>query len=205
MLDPTPFSASYYSLRRQPVVPRGKRIQEEVICRSVQRGGRKYPQSLQLPTRPDREGRGRFQSAKRSREGQWELGMDFRLRESAWGGHIESYRAELDEQQHIDLLQTMHVAKPYMRQILEHSANVRQKIVVCCSIQFIKYFEPMDERREIFYFCSRAERALSNYFIEEALDRCFHKILQSVETFVRNGSGWSISHIRYIDLRRGIY
>ena len=134
----------------------------------------------------------------------FETAMEFQLRESAHQGFVKSYRAELDEE-YVDPQHTMLIAKPLMKRLLEHSDIIRQRIVVCFAILFIKYFEPADERREIFYFSSRSERVLSNYFIEDALDRCFRKILEGIDNFIRNGSGWSILHIKQIDLNIGVY
>ena len=75
----------------------------------------------------------------------------------------------------MDPQHTMHIAKPLMKRFLENSDIIRQRIVVCFAIFFIKYFDPADERREIFYFSSRSERVLSNYFIEEAFRPLFSK------------------------------
>ena len=128
--------------------------------------------------------------------------MLFSLRENAHRGFLLSYRANLN-QDFVDPQQTMSTAKPYIHQIL-HSANIiRQKIVICFSIIFVKLFGEVDEHRETFYFCSRCEQVLSNFLISEAIDRCFTKILESIENFVRNGSGWSILKIEFIDLHVG--
>ena len=45
---------------------------------------------------------------------------------------------------------------------------------------------------------------LSNFFINDAIDRCFRKFLESIDNFLRNGSGWSILSIEFIDLHVGI-
>lgn len=57
-----------------------------------------------------------------------------------------------------------------------------------------------DEIMQAFYFCSHAERILSSHQINAAIDSCFMKILNSIENFIRNGSGWQINHVTYIDL-----
>ena len=109
--------------------------------------------------------------------------MLFSLRENAHRGFLLSYRANLN-QDFVDPQQTMSTAKPYIHQIL-HSANIiRQKIVICFSIIFVKLFGEVDEHRETFYFCSRCEQVLFNFFINEAIDRCFSKILENIENFV---------------------
>ena len=67
----------------------------------------------------------------------------------------------------------------------------------------MKLFGEVDEHRETFYFCSRCEQILSNFLINEAIDWCFSKILESIENFVRNGNGWSILRIEFIDQHVG--
>lgn len=128
--------------------------------------------------------------------------MYFELRESAHQGFLKSYRALLDEN-HIDPQTTMSTAKPIIKTLLITNNTVRQRVVLCLSILFIKFFDDIDIRKESFYFASKAERILSDYFIDGAIDRCFAKILMSIDNFIRNGSGWSILHIQYIDLHIG--
>ena len=129
--------------------------------------------------------------------------MIFELRDHAHQGFLKSYRAQLGSN-YIDPHDTMQSAKPYIRRILESSEILRQRIVICFSILFIKFFDIEDERQEVFYFCSRSEHVLSNFFIDDAIDRCFRKIVENIDTFLRNGSGWTILYINFIDIHIGI-
>ena len=98
--------------------------------------------------------------------------MNFELRERAHRGYISSYRANLDAD-FIDPQETMSRAKTLIHRILTNTNIIRQKIVICFSIIFVKLFGEADEHRANFYFCSRCEQVLSNFFIDEAIDNCY--------------------------------
>ena len=128
--------------------------------------------------------------------------MQFELRDRAHRGYISSYRAILDAG-FIDPQETMSIAKPLIRRILTNTNIVRQKILICFSILFVKLFGEADEHRATFYFCSRCEQILSNFFVDEAIDNCYRKILEGIDNFIRDGSGWSILRIEFVDLHVG--
>ena len=90
--------------------------------------------------------------------------MIFELREHAHQGFLSSYRAQLGGN-YIDPQETMRSVKPHIRRILESSDILRQRIVICFSISFIKFFGIEDEQQEMFYFCSRSEHVLSIFLI----------------------------------------
>ena len=123
--------------------------------------------------------------------------------ENVHRGFLSSYRGNLN-QNFVDPQQTMLTAKPHIQQILHSNNILRQKMIICFSIIFVKLFSEVDEHRETFYFGSGCEHTLSNFFIEEAMDRCFRKILESIDNFVRNGNGWSILRIEFIHVHVGV-
>lgn len=121
---------------------------------------------------------------------------------SSFRGYAETYRAATPN--FSDLFLLINVIKPLITVLLDTSLNLRLKIIICVHITFIKEIPP-EIVRQVFYFCSNAEIILSRFQIESALDNAFQKIITSVDQFVRNGSGWVIESINFVDLHKGRY
>lgn len=73
------------------------------------------------------------------------------------------------------------------------------------SILMVKHENTEEEISDTFYFCSQCERILSSYQIQIAIRNAFKKILNSIDIFIRNGSGWSIKNINFLDIHLGRY
>lgn len=69
---------------------------------------------------------------------------------------------------------------------------IRLRLIICLCIIFEKVKENEIVESRSFYFCSKAERILSSVMIYPKIDNAFRKILESIDSFIRNGSGWSI-------------
>lgn len=129
--------------------------------------------------------------------------VNFERRLVAHRGYIESYRADLGGN-FIDPLQVFEESKSAIKDILNTRTVLRIRILLCLSVLFVK----KTGEKEIFnsfYFCSKCERILSSYLIDSVLISCFNKIANAIEVFVRNGSGWTIDQISFIDLHVGRY
>lgn len=68
---------------------------------------------------------------------------------------------------------------------------IRLRLIICLCI----IFEKENDESRSFYFCSKAERILSSVMIYAKIDNAFRKILESIDSFIRNGSGWSIKKL----------
>ncbi len=118
-------------------------------------------------------------------------------------GYLRTFRATFASQDDPDTI--FRLARPAIENILNTRASLRLRILICVKICFQKIVNDDEEKKEGFYFCSNCERILSSTQINETVDKCFIKILKLIDTFVRNGSGWNIKEINYIDLHVGDY
>lgn len=82
---------------------------------------------------------------------------------------------------------------------------LRLRLMICVCIIFQKSKQNGEFESKSFYFCSNAERILSSLVIYAKIDKAFRKILESIDSFVRNGSGWTIKQIEFIDIHLGNY
>lgn len=73
---------------------------------------------------------------------------------------------------------------------------------MCINIEFLKDTHP-DILLQNAYFCSFAERIISANQIKKKIKTCFEKIFNSIETFVKNGSGWTVNKLISLDLHIG--
>lgn len=119
-------------------------------------------------------------------------------------GYMKSYRAYL--RNYIDPLYLFQNARSAIYNLLNLNVVLRLRIMICLQIIFEKIIgEDGDAIEQEFYFCSNCERILSNFQINDAIDRCFNKILDSIDTFLTNGSGWRIKKISFLDVSIGQY
>lgn len=96
--------------------------------------------------------------------------------------------------------------RPVIYNILNISPVLRLRVIICLHVIFTKILS--DELSETtvsqtYYFCSHALRILSAAQILPAVDEGFRKIINSIETFTKNGSGWVLSRIDFADLHIG--
>lgn len=92
--------------------------------------------------------------------------------------------------------------------IVARSPVLRLRLIICLNVLFYKITEDEERDNQLiqsFYFCSFAERILSRFQILSAIDRAFIKILKGIENFVKNGSGWVLKQISFIDVHIGDY
>lgn len=129
--------------------------------------------------------------------------MRFHLIETAHRGYLETYRARLHNYR--DPYYVYRDAFRDIHNILNTQLILRLRFYLCMSILFIKHENTDEEISETFYFCSNCERVLSSYQIQIAVRNAFKKIFRSIDTFIRNGSGWSIKNIDYLDIHLGRY
>jgi len=120
---------------------------------------------------------------------------------SSFYGFARTLRASVN---YADLHLLYRDARDVIRNILSTDTLLRLRIIICLQILFVKRVGE-DEIEQSFYFCSYAERILSVYQINEAIQRAFQKIFQSASTFVRGGSGWVLKRVLFIDLHIGRY
>lgn len=96
--------------------------------------------------------------------------------------------------------------RPAIHTVLNISTVLRIRLIICLHIIFTKVLN--DELssmpiQQTYYFCSHALRILSAMQIFPAIDEGFRKIMNSVDNFTRNGSGWVLSSIDFVDLHIG--
>lgn len=120
---------------------------------------------------------------------------------SSFYGFARTLRAVVD---YSDLHQLYRDAYDVIYDILNSGTLLRLRIILCLQILFVKHVGD-EEIEQSFYFCSYAERILSVYQIKEAIQRAFQKIFQSASSFQKNGSGWILKRIKFIDLHIGRY
>lgn len=130
--------------------------------------------------------------------------MQFELRQKAHRGYLKSFRASLNGFQ--DPHQLYLETRPVLKQIINTSTILKIRILICVNVIFKKIIgESSDELEQKFYFCSHCERILSSFQTDGAITRCFSNIQKNISNFVRNGSGWVIKKINFIDLHLGKY
>lgn len=130
--------------------------------------------------------------------------INFFERANAHHGYVRTLRAHVRD--YVDPHILYRDARDIIRNILNESNILRLRLIICISVLFKKSTsDPNNPERKSFYFCSFAERILSNQQILEKVDNAFLKTLQSINSFVRNGSGWAIERIDYIDVHIGNY
>lgn len=130
--------------------------------------------------------------------------INFFERANAHHGYVRTLRAYVRD--YVDPHILYRDVRDIIRSILNESIILRLRLLICISVLFKKSTnDPNNPERKSFYFCSFAERILSNQQILPKIDNAFQKILQSIDSFVRNGSGWAIERIDYIDVHIGNY
>lgn len=127
--------------------------------------------------------------------------INFDLMNSAFRGYAQSFRADLN---YFDVDILHRDARSVIFNLLNSTLTLRLRLLICLSVIFTKQIDG-EILRQSFYFCSNVERILSRHQLYPAIDRSFEKIINSIETFVRNGSGWNIETIKFIDLSIGNY
>ena len=130
------------------------------------------------------------------------MSINFYQRASSFGGYVRSLRADLTN--YIDIDQLFVDARSIIYNELNVSVVLRIRLIICVCILFEKTNNHEIETKN-FYFCSKAERILSNTMIYEKIDNAFKKIRESIDSFIRNGSNWVVKKIQYIDLHIGNY
>ena len=129
--------------------------------------------------------------------------MQFTLRENTFGGFLRSFRSNVT---HTDPHALVRDARRDIYNLLNVGIVLNLRIIICLAVQFVKRDDLTgDEIEQNFYFCSHAERVLSRHQIYDAIDRCFTYILNTIEQFTRNGSGWVIKQILFVDVHIGRY
>lgn len=129
--------------------------------------------------------------------------LQFNERASAHHGYVRTLRASARE--YLDPHVLYSESRETIRDILNTSNVLKLRLIICLSIIFEKNSFENVPMTKSFYFCSYCERILSSQQILPRNDSAFTKILQSIDSFVRNGSGWTIKLIDYIDLHIGNY
>lgn len=130
--------------------------------------------------------------------------LQFFERATAHHGYVRTLRAYA--RNYIDPHVLYRDARDVIKDILNESNILRIRLLICISTLFRKTTnDPDNPERRTFYFCSFCERILTNDQIVSKIDSAFKKILQSVDSFVRNGSGWVIDRIDFVDIHIGNY
>ncbi|KFM74164.1 hypothetical protein X975_04631, partial [Stegodyphus mimosarum] len=88
--------------------------------------------------------------------------------------------------------------------IINSKARILQVRVPCVSIRFQKMLQDEYTTFQTYYFCCKSELITSTIQIYEAILRGFNKMFSRIEN-LRNGSGWSIKEIHYLDLHFSSY
>lgn len=116
--------------------------------------------------------------------------------------NIKNYRCNIS---HNDVLEVMNKAKPKIfKLITDGKISLRIRFIICLMINFVK--DSLDVKiYEDAYFCSGAERLTSSLEFDSSYSQAVSKILESINNFCRNGSGWSINKINFIDVNIGKY
>lgn len=129
--------------------------------------------------------------------------MRFNLIETAHRGRLETYRARLDNYR--DPYAVYRDSFREIHRVLNTHLILRLRFFLCLNILFVKHEGTDEEVSGNFYFCSNCERILSSYQIQVAIRNAFKKIFNAIDVFIRNGSGWSIKNIEYLDIHIGRY
>lgn len=129
--------------------------------------------------------------------------IQFYERRQAYHGFVRTLRADLSN--YIDPEKLFRDVRTIIYNEINSGHVLRLRMLICLCIIFQKVKENESIETKSFYFCSKAERILSHIMIYPKIDKAFRKIIESIDSFVRNGSGWSIKKIQFIDLHLGSY
>ena len=127
----------------------------------------------------------------------------FYEKEVAYHGYVKTLRANITN--YIDPEKLFRDARSIIFNEINSGYLLRLRIIICLSILFQKTKENEPIQLKNFYFCSKTERILSSFMIYSKIDKAFRKILESIDAFIRQGSGWTIRNIEYIDVHLGNY
>lgn len=124
-------------------------------------------------------------------------------RAEAYHGFVRTLRANISN--YIDPEKLFRDARTIIYNEINTGYLLRLRLIICLCIVFEKVKENETIESKSFYFCSKAERILSSVMIYPKIDNAFRKILESIDSFIRNGSGWTIKNLDFIDLHLGNY
>lgn len=127
----------------------------------------------------------------------------FYERASAYHGYVRTLRANV--RNYYDPEKLFRDSREIIYNEINSGYLLRLRLLICLCICFIKPKGNQETETKCFYFCSHAERVLSSFMIYSKIDKAFRKILESVDSFIRNGSGWSIKNIEFLDIHLGNY
>lgn len=127
----------------------------------------------------------------------------FYERSEAYRGFVRTLRANV--RNYFDPDKLFRDVRTTIYNEINNGFLLRLRLIICLCITFQKSKENETVESKSFYFCSNAERILSSVMIYSKIDKAFRKILESIDSFVRNGSGWTIKKIEFIDLHLGNY
>ncbi|XP_055930792.1 uncharacterized protein LOC129961025 [Argiope bruennichi] len=128
----------------------------------------------------------------------------FYLKEHAFQNFLESYRKDLLV--YLDPLVALSDNETDIFELLSGSNfSHRLRFVICMGINFFKFDDNDNIKEQFFYFSSYCQRSLSNLDLGKNISEAFEKILSSIETFIKFGSGWIIDNIKFIDVHIGYY
>ncbi|XP_023212539.1 uncharacterized protein LOC111615349, partial [Centruroides sculpturatus] len=128
----------------------------------------------------------------------------FILRKKAFKGYVRSYRAFISNYTDPSIL--FENVRHTIYNILTNDDLIsRMKFLLNLKIKFIKYSENETITYQDVFFSSRVEHILSRYMIDERLTNAFDTILNFIDQFIKNGSGWIIKEIIFLDIHLGIY
>lgn len=130
--------------------------------------------------------------------------MNFFRRSSAFRGYAQRYTARVTPGYSDPLVLLNDVRELIFNILFNNNLSLRLRFIICLTITFMKRTDESLIYQD-FYFCSCAERITSAFHINEKLDKCFQKILNSIESFIRYGSGWVIKAINSVDVHVGKY
>ena len=129
--------------------------------------------------------------------------LEFREKEVAYHGFIRTLRANVEN--YVDPEKLFRDIRTKIYDEINTGYMLRLRLIICICVLFQKVKENEMVEYKNFYFCSKAERILSQVMIYKKIDAAFRKILESIDAFVNNGSGWSINKIEFVDLHLGNY
>ena len=127
----------------------------------------------------------------------------FQEKEVAYHGYMRTLRANISN--YVDPEKLYRDARTVIYKEINSGFLLRLRMIICVCILFQKIKENEPVQTKSFYFCSKAERILSSIMIYTKIDNAFRKILESIDSFIRQGSGWTIKKIEFIDIHLGNY
>ncbi|GBO31997.1 hypothetical protein AVEN_268383-1 [Araneus ventricosus] len=127
--------------------------------------------------------------------------MIFTRFNSSFRGAVQSWRAEIHS---FDLESIFDRSRTALHDLLSRAGGpvLRLRFILCFSIIFRKIVDE-DILHQSFYFCSDASRLLAISQIIPHIDRAFTKIQNSIDAFIRNGSGWVLNEVEFLDVHEG--